>query len=533
MYCFATDPLLIKLNKTLKGLSYFSHPTSGPHHPLFGGPRPVVEKITAIGYVDDVKGFLTSVEEFHTLDTILASFEAASGSRLHRSAEPTNQKCAVVPLGRWAGWTPADCPLDYMKVVDHINLLGVKLARTTSKTRELAGSDLVSSVQSKLNHFRAGRHSPLVLKPHLANVYLLSKISHKSAAVHLYKTDVQKLQFAIKSWTTQELLKKPKELLLYRSKEDGGLGLVNVQARAIANLTRAFLQSVLSSSYSRAIYNAFVKEEEDAKQLVKKPAFYPELMFSLVKEAFSSLGGLIFSLSAKQWQMRATENIATHLRDPTTGMASLLPSPVEEIWPTHNWPQSRANLNLRGLTPNQRSTLYKLVNDLLTNSERLERFKLTTTADCSFCKEVDDSAHFLTCPQAQGLGAFLQDTLSPIFFTEVQFSWTNVRTLDLNSASLQDKLAGLVLIAELVGHILIRRKQSRAASWAQLSATIKCCAEATTKNFPETGSSLTTWSKRLRARCATQPSQDTSPTGGRVEENSPGFHPGPHFNLSA
>ena len=59
MYCFATDPLLLKLNKTLKGLTYFSHPTAGPHHPLFGRPRPVVEKITAIGYVDDVKGFLT------------------------------------------------------------------------------------------------------------------------------------------------------------------------------------------------------------------------------------------------------------------------------------------------------------------------------------------------------------------------------------------------------------------------------------------------------------------------------------------
>merc|ERR1712016_429178 len=131
----------------------------GPHHLLFGKPKPVVEKLTAIGFVDDVKGFLTSVEEFHILDKTLASFEAASGSRLHRSADPTNQKCAALPLGKWAGWSSADCPLDYMKVVDHINLLGVKLARTTNKTRELAGSDLVSSVQSKLNHFKSGRHA--------------------------------------------------------------------------------------------------------------------------------------------------------------------------------------------------------------------------------------------------------------------------------------------------------------------------------------------------------------------------------------
>ena len=156
MYNYASDPLLLKLNKVLRGLTYFSHPTSGPHHPLFGKPKPVVEKLTAVGFVDDVKGFLTSVEEFHILDKTLASFEAASGSRLHRSPDPSNQKCSVLPLGKWARWVPTDSPLDYMKVVDHINLLGVKRARTTNKTRELTGSDLVSSVQSKLNHFKAG-----------------------------------------------------------------------------------------------------------------------------------------------------------------------------------------------------------------------------------------------------------------------------------------------------------------------------------------------------------------------------------------
>ena len=116
------------------------------------------------------------------------------------------------------------------------------------------------------------------MKPHLANVYLLSKISHKAAAVHLRSSDIKKLQSAIKNWVSQELLKKPKELLLYRSTEDGGLGLANVQARAMANLTRSFLQSVHSSSYSSAIFKAFIKEDDEAKKLVKKPTFYPEAM---------------------------------------------------------------------------------------------------------------------------------------------------------------------------------------------------------------------------------------------------------------
>ena len=105
----------------------------------------VEEKLTVLGFVDDVKGVLTSVEEFHRLDRTLASFESASGSRLHRSIDPTNQKCSILGLGKWSRGSQPDSPLDYMKVVDHINLLGVKLARTTNKTSELTGSDLVTS----------------------------------------------------------------------------------------------------------------------------------------------------------------------------------------------------------------------------------------------------------------------------------------------------------------------------------------------------------------------------------------------------
>ena len=78
MYNYASDPLLLKLNKVLKGLTYFRLPTCGPHHPLFGGPKPVEEKLTVLGFVDDVKGIVTSVDEFHTLDRTLASFERAT-----------------------------------------------------------------------------------------------------------------------------------------------------------------------------------------------------------------------------------------------------------------------------------------------------------------------------------------------------------------------------------------------------------------------------------------------------------------------
>ena len=61
--------------------------------------------------------------------------------------------------------------------------------------------------------------------------------------------------------------------------------MVNVQARALANLMRSFLQSVHTSSYMMAIFKAFVREDDEAKHLVKKPFFFPDFFYVLIKEA--------------------------------------------------------------------------------------------------------------------------------------------------------------------------------------------------------------------------------------------------------
>ena len=256
-------------------------------------------------------------------------------------------------------------------------------------------------------------------------------------------------------------------------------------------------------------------------------------MFTSVKEALRDLGGQIFSLTAKQWQTRLTENKATHVRDPTSGIVSLLPSPAEESWPDSNWSQSRLNLSLKGLSPNQRSTLFKLSNDLFPHSEQLQKFKLSSTAECQFCKKSDGSLHFLTCVQAKNLGSFLQDCLSPAFFTEVQFSWSKVKTLDLSTPSPQDRLAGLVLTAEAVNHIQTSRKSSQAVSPTKLAAILRCSGEVVEKSFPNAGTSIKTWADRLRTLSQSEVPPGSSPTRSQPGDPSSLGHPMPHFHLAS
>ena len=119
-----------------------------------------------------------------------------------------------------------------------------------------------------------------------------------------------------------------------------------------------------------------------------------------------------------------------------------------------------------------------------------------------------------------------------MFFTEEQFSWTKVKSLDLSTPSLQDRLSGLVLISEIVNHILVSRKNSQTASLAKLAAVIRCSAEVAAKSSPNAGASLSTWADRLRARSLPQDPPGTSPARSQAGDHMSWGHQMPHFNLA-
>ena len=451
LYVFGADALLITLNKRLKGLEYFKMDTQGPRHPLFGPPRPVSEKLTVVGFVDDVKGVITSVQEFNTLDNTLRSFELATGSKLHRNAN--SRKCNCLTLGRWSRWSQADSPLDYMSVVSEINFLGITLTRSSGKTRAANGQELVGRVQRKLNIYKSGRHSPLICKPYTANIFLLSKISYRSGVTCLKASDIQKMQTALKQWICQELLQKPSEVLLYREKCEGGLELVNVTARAYANVIKNFLdlshsQSKNTSLYMNAVFRAHVLEEEDMKKVVKKPTFFTQLVYDSIKEAFEEEGDSIFSLSTKAWQLRLTRRLVTHSTDPQSGLTSLILSNQEEKMQSADWADIWANMRCPGLSPTEQSFLFKMVNGLLPSKSKLLRFGIEENDQCFFCNEKDDKDHFLSCTQASSMGEATRNILSELSPNKKEVSWQQICSLDLHLPPVQ-RLPAFILISEL------------------------------------------------------------------------------------
>ena len=147
-----------------------------------------------------------------------------------------------------------------------------------------------------------------------------------------------------------------------------------------------------------AVVRAYVLEEEDMQKVVKKPAFFTQLVFDSIKEALEEEGDSIFSYSTKAWQLRLTRKLVTHSTDPQTGLSSLILSSQEEKMESADWEVIWSNMRCSGLSPIEQSFQFKMVYGLLPNKAKLMRFGLDESTQCFFCNEKDDKDHFLACP---------------------------------------------------------------------------------------------------------------------------------------
>ena len=104
---------------------------------------PLEEKYTSKGYADDLKPAIKSMEEFIMVDRIISVFESASGCAIHR--DPTQDKCKVLLLGGRKRLQQEDIPVEYIKISDHLDMLGFTLMATFTKTTSASAKRISTS----------------------------------------------------------------------------------------------------------------------------------------------------------------------------------------------------------------------------------------------------------------------------------------------------------------------------------------------------------------------------------------------------
>jgi len=146
IFNIGVNPLIQQLERNLLGITLCSLPVCGPTLEHEVDLIPLKKTTSIIGYVDDLNPVITKVEEFGTCNTYLLLFEKASGCQFHR--DPRSQKCKITPLGRWKEWmTQNAVPLPFLLVSDNLEILGVIIFDSWSKTRHTAGDELRKKIK--------------------------------------------------------------------------------------------------------------------------------------------------------------------------------------------------------------------------------------------------------------------------------------------------------------------------------------------------------------------------------------------------
>ena len=370
LFGIGIDPHLIRLNNRLRGIFVYSTPTLGPVLPNEAPLGNTEERYKVTGYADDCKPAITSMAEFSLVETETRLFEAASGCELHR--DPTSGKVKFLRLGRWRGTLqsedlPPSCR--YIAFSEHLDMLGVPLYASFRKTKQNSGEDLKEKLRKKTGPWLS-KNMPLIQRAFSVNCYLLPKVWFRCHIVPLRKGDSDNFKKVVNRFVFADQLEKPKDLIKYRSRCNGGLQLHNIDCKALAVLIKIFLEMSISSKFRTSIYFSALYEfyvlDNTSISPPRRPPFYSQHFFDVIKSAREE--NQIAEWSSKQWYcyLLGRNHLQKEVLD-VDGESRWedVQCPVETVFPNFDWEATWARTRLPGLNNDCRSFLWLYFHNLL------------------------------------------------------------------------------------------------------------------------------------------------------------------------
>ena len=408
------DPLLVYLERNLAGIPITSLPVLGPcpENSLSTHLPPLQQSYKVGAYADDVKSSISTMQEFFLVDEACALLEKASGVKLHR--DPAAGKVKFLALGRWRGTlTQEDIPHQYIQLSEHLDFVGLELRATFLQTRKSNGEQLQTRVKNTVGPWKAGRFMPLTLRPYTANNYALSKVWFKCSSMNLRAQDITFINSQVKAWIYQDCLEKPSELVLYRSSENGGLGLFNVKIRALALLIRSFLETAINPSFIPSLFHQILYRYHVLGEVSLPnpglPPYYDSDFFGVIRHYHLNCPLNIAKMSTREWYKVLLENKVLMSEPLDQSPAKLIPIRVENLDPTNDWLETWRLARISGLASDLTSFLFKMIHCLLPTQDRVQRLGVAVGGQPGLCKlchqDVEDTLHALfSCQQSQVAG---------------------------------------------------------------------------------------------------------------------------------
>ena len=418
IFSFGIDPLLILLERTLQGILIASTPVLGPSL-QHAQPLPPLElRYKVIGYADDSKPAITTMAEFTLVDKALSLFEQASGCKVHR--DPSSMKCKFLPLGRWRNTLQQkDIPCNYMTLSDHLDMVGVTLMASWTKTRKINGDALQKRLENTIKPWKTGKFMPITQRGWSLNSYALSKIWFRTKCVDLRVCDIKKMTSSVKSWLYQDMFAKPEEMVIHRPHHYGGLGLHSIKYKAMAGYITTFLQTAANPAFCSNLLHSLLFRKHVLGEAIEgvpdpPPPYLTAELFSTIKKVMDESPLNIITMTEKDWTRLLIEDHITMPLCETNEPRQFYPCRAEIASPTTDWSLSWSACRQPGVPPQLASFLWRMMHDLLSTQAKLHRMGSATSPTCKMkgCAEDGSLKHeLLLCNKNDSVGLNLLNCL--------------------------------------------------------------------------------------------------------------------------
>ena len=341
------------------------------------------------GFADDLKLFLSDPSEIPVAYDLICRFEAVSGLKMHR--DPKREKCQALPFGNhrnyqnWPSW---------VTVKDKIKVVGAWFSNKGDL--EKLNGDLVKKSFHDALHKAWGIRGTVLQKVHFVNTYLFPKVWYISQVFMLDSkifTGISKEKGILTKalnfiWAGQN--ERPVRALNFRTRDKGGLGLIEPVTKAKAFLVKNMMKELnYDPLFVEFIYG-------DTKTLGSNFSV-KEIYNLLLEKTISKNGSLIPSREEKRCQVK--------------------------------WSLSWKNLDkVKGLLPEEKMFTWSVVQDMLPVGARIhranaERRCLEKLSESTKCLEVQDREHyFRLCPVRNECFSMIEMVLSSLLSKNAEYN---------------------------------------------------------------------------------------------------------------
>lgn len=357
LYVLSLEPLLRRIDEKLTGVNM-----SGA-------------KFVARAYADDVGVVIRQENEIDILKKEIDTYSKASGGKINTG------KCKILNL---RGLDHVDVP--WARAVESHKTLGITITNCPIKMSAINWKETADKIRGAIIDNKC-RSVNLIQKIKIVNTYIFAKAYYVAQTFPMPKLQGKKIMQLASRYVWQGSIFKMKYTDLAKSRENGGLGLIDIFRKALALfLKRTILllnneRNTITAKLFTAVRPARIQQHINVDTINYK--------LKHVKEFYVELSKIGESTMHKTY-LKTKEIIEIWQQSDS-------PNSVETKYPLVRWNTVWKNLSLKLHSTDVVSSWYKVVNNLIATNEKLHKIGISDTDKCLKCGLVDTLIHRFTC----------------------------------------------------------------------------------------------------------------------------------------